>query len=64
MHRYIDYKRQKGQPVGDLISRSNVHILPTLGDLAVGELTADQLRRWLATMAATPAQRRAKGGKR
>jgi hypothetical protein len=63
MHRYIDYKHQKGQPVGDLISRTNVHILPTLGDLVVSELTAEQLRRWLATMAAAPAQRRAKGSK-
>ena len=63
MHRYINYKHQKGQPVGDLISRSNVHILPALGDLVVSELTAEQLRRWLATMAAAPAQRRAKGNK-
>jgi integrase len=63
MQRYIDYKHQKGQPVGDLISRTNVHILPTLGDLVVSELTAEQLRRWLATMAAAPAQRRAKGNK-
>src|ERR1700750_2065191 len=63
MYRYIDYKHQKGQPVGDLISRSNVHILQTLGDLVVSELTAEQLRRWLATMAAAPAQRRAKGSK-
>jgi integrase len=63
MHRYIDYKHQKGQPVGDLISRSRVHIIPTLGDLVVSELTAEQLRRWLATMAAAPAQRRAKGNK-
>jgi integrase len=61
MARYVDYKRHKGQPVGDLISRSNVHILPTLGDLVVSQLTAEQLRRWLATMAAAPAQRRAKG---
>jgi len=63
MHRYIDYKHQKGQPVGDLISRSKVHILPTLGDLVVSDLTAEQLRRWLAAMAAAPAQRRAKGSK-
>jgi hypothetical protein len=63
MARYIDYKRHKGQPVGDLISRSNVHILPALGDLVVSELSAEQLRRWLATMAAAPAQRRAKGNK-
>jgi integrase len=63
MQRYIDYKHQKGQPVGDLISRSNVHILPTLGDLVVSELTAEQLRRWLHNIAHSPAQRRAKGGK-
>jgi integrase len=63
MHRYIDYKHQKGQPVGDLISRSSVHILPTLGDLVVCELTAEQLRRWLALIAHSPAQRRAKAGK-
>jgi hypothetical protein len=30
MARYVDYKRHKGHPVGDLISRSNVHILPAL----------------------------------
>src|SRR5262249_58906597 len=62
MHRYIDFKHQRGQPVGDLISRSNVHIIPTLGDLVVCELTAEQLRRWLALMAHSPAQRRAKAG--
>src|SRR5215471_2108696 len=63
MQRYIDYKHQKGQPVGDFISRTNVHIIPTLGDLVVSELTAEQLRRWLAIMAHSPAQRRAKGNK-
>src|SRR5215475_10418058 len=63
MHRYIDYKHQKGHPVGDLISRTNVHIIPTLGDLVVSELTAEQLRRWLHNMAHSPAQRRAKAGK-
>jgi integrase len=63
MARYVDYKRHQGQPIGDLISRSTVHILPALGDLVVSELSAEQLRRWLATMAAAPAQRRAKGNK-
>jgi hypothetical protein len=64
MQRYIDYKHQKGQPVGDLISRSGVHILPTLGDLVVSELTAEQLRRWLHNMAHSPARRRAKATSR
>ena len=63
MARYVDYKRSQGQPVNDLLGRSNAHILPALGDLVVAELTAEQLRRWLATMAAAPAQSRPKAGK-
>ena len=61
--RYIEYKRDLGQPVGDVLSRGTVHILPSLGDLVVAELTAEQLRRWLANMAAAPAQSRPKNGK-
>ena len=63
MARYVDYKRSQGQPVNDLLGRSDAHILPALGDLVVAELTAEQLRRWLATMAAAPAQSRPKAGK-
>jgi integrase len=63
MARYIDYKRAGGQPVNDVFSRSAVHILPALGERVVAELTAEQLRRWLATMAAAPAQSRPKAGK-
>ena len=61
--RYVDYKRSQGQPVNDLLGRSNAHILPALGDLVVAELTAEQLRRWLATMAAAPPQSRPKAGR-
>jgi integrase len=63
MERYIDYKRALGQQVNDVLSRGNAHILPTLGNLVVSELTAEQLRRWLATLAAAPAQTRPKAGK-
>jgi hypothetical protein len=63
MERYVEFKHHKGQPVQDTISRSTVHILPSLGDLVVAELTAEQLRRWLSTMAAAPAQSRPRGGK-
>ena len=63
VNRYIEHKRQQGQPVRDALGRSTVHILPTLGDLVVAELTAEQLREWLATMAAAPAQKRPKNGK-
>jgi len=63
LNRYIEHKRTLGQPVGDVTSRSSVHILPSLGNCVVAELTAEQLRRWLATMAAAPAQSRPKDGK-
>jgi integrase len=62
IERYVAYKRVLGQPVNDLLSRARAHILPPLADLVVSELTAEQLRRWLATMAATPAQTRSKAG--
>jgi integrase len=61
--RYIEHKRDQGQPVHDIISRGTAHILPSLGDLVVAELTPEQLRKWLATMAAAPAQNRPKAGK-
>ena len=63
---YIDYKRDAGldEPaIKDLISRSETRILPELGDLVVSELETAELRRWLATMAASPAQTRPKDGK-
>jgi len=60
--RYVEFKRAQGQSVSDLISRARAHILPPLGDLAVAGLTAEQLRRWLATLAASPAQTRPKEG--
>jgi integrase len=65
MDRYVTYKRSLGQnrAVRDVLSRGTVHILPTLGDLVIEELDADKLRRWLATVAHTPAQLRSKAGK-
>jgi len=61
MEAYTEAKRAAGQPVNDLISRTRVHILPVLGAVVVEELTSERLRRWLATMAATPAQMRPRG---
>src|SRR5262245_18969091 len=54
MDRYVEFKQAQGQSTEDLLSRSNAHIIPTLGDAVVAELTAEQLRRWLATLAAMP----------
>jgi integrase len=63
MERYVEFKRSQGQSVDDVMSRGTAHILPPLGDLAVSELAAEGLRRWLATMASSPAQLRPKRGK-
>jgi integrase len=65
MENYVNYKRHVGQnrTVRDVLSRGTVHILPTLGDHIIEELDADKLRRWLATVAAMPAQLRSKAGK-
>ena len=43
--------------------RGTAHILPRLGNLVVAELTAEELRKWLATRAAAAAQSRPKAGK-
>jgi integrase len=58
LNRYIEFKRAAGQPTGDLQSRASAHILPTLGDRLVKELTPEILRNWLATLAALPAMKR------
>jgi integrase len=63
MARYVDWKRDEGKSVSDILCRGTAHILPTLGDLVVSELDAATLRRWLANLAASPAQVRPKGGK-
>ncbi len=57
---YIDYLRDQGKSVSDVESRSAAHIVPELGDLVIAELTTDTLRKWLATMASAPAQKRPK----
>src|SRR5262249_42984810 len=58
MERYIEFKQAQGQSITDLVSRSSAHILPVLGDSVVSELSAEQLRRWLAALAASPKMKR------
>ena len=62
MANYIQYKQSLGQQVNDVLSRGTAHILPVLGDKVVSELTAQTLRHWLSTMAASPKQTRPKAG--
>jgi integrase len=60
MERYTAYKVALGQPTRDLTVRTEAHINPVLGNKLVAKLTADQLRRWLADLAASPAMVRSK----
>jgi integrase len=59
---YIEYQRDHGKPVSDLISRTSAHVLPTLGDRVVAELTTERLNKWRATLAAMPAMKRTAEG--
>jgi integrase len=59
---YIEHKKAEAQPVGDLISRTQAHIYPTLGSKLVSELTAKHLRNWLADLASMPAMVRTSAG--
>ena len=59
-HAYVEHKKNQGQPVRDLLSRGNAHILPALGDVVAADLTSERIRKWLATLAAMPAMVRSK----
>ncbi len=48
---YVEALAAKGQPTGDAEGRIKRHVLPTLGDLRVEELTAARLQSWLADLA-------------
>ena len=60
---YVAFKRSEGQPTSDLQSRAAAHILPALGDELVAELTREEIRNWLANLAAAPAMVRSGAGK-
>lgn len=53
---YVEALDRGGRPTGDARSRINQHIIPALGALKVEELTTERLQRWLADLAAAPAQ--------
>jgi hypothetical protein len=58
---YDTAKRDAGLPPAD--PGKLVHILPPLGDLVIAELTVEQLSKWRAALAASPAQTRPRAGK-
>ena len=56
---WVDHNRKSGK---DSRTRAHAYILPSLGDAEIAKLTTPQLRKWLQTMAESPARiRSAKG---
>ncbi|MEJ2377034.1 MAG: tyrosine-type recombinase/integrase, partial [Pseudolabrys sp.] len=63
MAAYLEFLENNRRSARDARSRIAVHILPTLGEVEVDALTADQLRKWHAGLAKAPRAVRAKAGK-
>src|ERR1019366_4145941 len=55
LEKYFEYLEHEGRPPGDARGRAAKHILPTLGSELVDKLDTDRLRKWLAGVAAAPA---------
>jgi integrase len=63
MFKYVERLRHEGKDVSDLIYRLEAWINPLLGNAVVADVTPERLRKWLATVAASPAMKRTKQGK-
>jgi integrase len=59
---YLKALEAEGKKTADTLARANAMILPALGDAAVAELTAEQLRTWLMKLASTPPRMRTPEG--
>src|SRR5262249_3163408 len=62
MDDYINFLDHTRQAAADARYRDRAFIRPALGELEVAKLTADQLRKWMAQMARTPARLRTREG--
>jgi integrase len=62
MDDYVAYLTDAGRSHKGAKATSEAHIVPELGDIEVGDLTSERLRKWLAHLAATPIRRRTKKG--
>jgi integrase len=60
---YLESLEGQGKIVSDARQRAAAHIFPALSNIEVASLTADMLRKWLLTLAKTPARLRTERGK-
>jgi integrase len=59
---YLAAKAADGRDIGDATSRTNLHILPVLGDRDCVDLTTEALRKWHRNLANSPPRRRTRSG--
>ncbi len=62
--RYLDWFKDHRKGYQETLLAINAHILPSLGDKLVADLSAKIIRDWLNKLAATPARKRSKMGKK
>jgi integrase len=60
IEQYLTHQSDSGKSIDDARYRVDALILPSLGDVALGDLTTDKLRNWLAALARAPARGRKK----
>jgi integrase len=53
-----DYTARGGKALDQLTETFDAHVLPTLGDVLLKDLTASAIRKWLNALATSPARRR------
>lgn len=62
--RYLDWFKDHRRGYQETLLAINAHILPSLGDKRVVDISAKVIRDWLNKLAATPARKRSKLGKK
>lgn len=60
---YLEWFATSRRSIVDTKHRAEIFIIPSLGDRAVADLTADEIRKWHADLAKAPARVRSKAGK-
>jgi integrase len=58
IEQYLEYLTDNGRLADDYRYRADALILPSLGGIAVADITTEKLRGWLSTLAKSPAKRR------
>jgi integrase len=59
---YLVHLEHEGKSARDAKARLDAHVLPVLGHIEMGALTADVLKQWQRAMAVAPARKRTKRG--